>query len=77
MYVHKAPKIRDGYIDQPIDSSLNLNEEINRMKGEKNAVILAHYYQEGEIQDMADFVGDSLALSQEAEKTNAEIILFD
>jgi quinolinate synthase len=50
--------------------------EINRMKAEKNAIILAHYYQTGDIQDIADFVGDSLALSQKAAANNADIILF-
>jgi quinolinate synthase len=50
--------------------------EINRMKAEKNAIILAHYYQTGDIQDIADFVGDSLALAQKAASNNADIILF-
>jgi len=51
-------------------------EEIERMKAEKNAIILAHYYQTGDIQDIADFVGDSLALSQKAAANNADVILF-
>src|SRR5664280_1170707 len=50
--------------------------EIKRMKDEKNAIILAHYYQTGDIQDLADFVGDSLALSQKAASNDADIILF-
>ena len=53
-----------------------LINEINRLRKEKNAVILAHYYQEGDVQDIADFVGDSLALAQNARKTNADIIIF-
>jgi len=59
-----------------IDPSLDLLEEIERLRKERNAVILAHYYQEGEIQDLADFLGDSLQLSQAARDTDADVIVF-
>jgi quinolinate synthase len=65
-----------GFIDEPISPELKLVEEINRLKKEKNAVILSHYYVEAELQDIADYVGDSLGLAQEAAKTKADLIVF-
>jgi quinolinate synthase len=60
----------------PIPPGLDLEEEIRRLKRERNAVLLAHYYQEDEIQDLADFLGDSLQLAQAAKQTKADVILF-
>lgn len=65
-----------GFIDEKIDPKLQLIEEINRLRKEKNAVILSHYYVEGELQDIADFVGDSLQLARKAAETDADIIVF-
>ena len=65
-----------GYMDVPVPGGIDLKEEINRLRKEKNAVILAHYYQTGDIQDIADVVGDSLALAQWAAKTTADIIVL-
>lgn len=65
-----------GYINEPIPAGIDLKAEIRRIAKEKNAVILAHYYVDGALQDIADFVGDSLALAQQAAKTTADIIVM-
>jgi len=65
-----------GFVDLPIESSIDLKAEILRLKSEKNAIILGHYYISPELQDISDFLGDSLALAQKAEATTADIILF-
>ncbi len=65
-----------GYVNEPIPEGIDIKAEIRRMCKEKNAVIMAHYYTEGEVQDLADFVGDSLALAQKAATTDADIIVM-
>ena len=65
-----------GFLDIEVSPQLDLFLEIERLKKEKNAIILAHYYQEADIQDVADFLGDSLGLAQQAEKTKADLIVF-
>jgi len=74
--VHNLRIEEKGFIDMDVDKSVDIVEEINRLRREKNVIILAHFYQESEIQDIADYVGDSLGLSQQAAETNADIILF-
>ena len=65
-----------GFLDVDIDPTLDLFAEIERLKKEKNAILLAHYYQEADIQDIADYIGDSLGLAQKAAETEADMIVF-
>jgi quinolinate synthase len=67
---------KNGFLDVDLDPTLDLFAEIERLKKEKNAILLAHYYQEPDIQDVADYIGDSLGLAQQAERTNADMIVF-
>ena len=72
----KSNLFTTGFLNIDIDSGLDLFYEIKNLKEKKNAIVLAHYYQDSDIQDAADFIGDSLALAQKAEQTNADIIVF-
>ncbi len=65
-----------GFLNKEVDPTKDLEKEVIRLKEEKNAILLAHYYQESEIQDLADYVGDSLGLSQRAASADADIIVF-
>src|SRR5664279_3625049 len=65
-----------GFLDVEIDPTLDIFEEIAELKKERNAIILAHYYQEPDIQDVADYIGDSLGLAQKAASTQADVIVF-
>jgi quinolinate synthase len=68
--------LEHGYINEPVSHHIDLIKEITRLKQDKNAVILGHYYISPELQDISDFLGDSLALAQQAQKTDADVILF-
>ena len=68
--------LKQGFIDEPVGEEVDLKKEIRAICKEKNAVILAHYYTQGEIQEVADFIGDSLALARKAAETDARIIVM-
>lgn len=72
----KQEWIEKGYVDEPVEQTLDLKQEIRRLCREKDAIILAHYYVTGDIQDIADFVGDSLALARKAAETEAKTMVM-
>lgn len=76
MHITETQLAEKGFLDLEIDPELDLFAEIEKLKKEKNAILLAHYYQENDIQDVADYIGDSLGLAEQARKTDADLIVF-
>jgi quinolinate synthase len=76
MQIDQSKLKERGYLDIEINPTLDLFEEIEKLKKEKNAILLAHYYQDADIQDIADYIGDSLGLAQKAQSTDADMIVF-
>ena len=72
----KKEWIEKGFIDEPLPEGIDVKAEIRRLCKEKDAIILAHYYTTGDIQDIADFVGDSLALARKAAETDAKMMVM-
>lgn len=76
IHIDESNILKKGFFDTAIDPTLDLFKEIEKLKKEKNAILLAHYYQDADIQDVADYIGDSLGLARQAEKANADMIVF-
>ncbi len=76
MHITETQLAEKGFLDLDIDPELDLFAEIEKLKKEKNAILLAHYYQENDIQDVADYIGDSLGLAEKARQTDADMIVF-
>ena len=76
IHIDEQKIFQKGFFDAEIDPTLDLFKEIEKLKKEKNAILLAHYYQDADIQDVADYIGDSLGLARQAEKANADLIVF-
>lgn len=76
MNITETQLAEKGFLDLEIDPELDLFAEIEKLKKEKNAILLAHYYQENDIQDVADYIGDSLGLAEKARQTDADMIVF-
>ena len=74
--IMKKEWIEKGFVDEQVDTQIDLKKEIRQLCKEKDAVLLAHYYTLGEVQEVADFIGDSLALARKAAQTDAKMIVM-